>query len=106
MKQRQQEEAGMVCLFSALKGKEVISTADGKRLGQITDAELDLDERRITAIILPRSGGRSIFFEQTDEWRIPWEMIERIGEDVVLVKAAMASEIKEKRVLRLFTKRE
>lgn len=106
MEPRSCEETGKICLFSVLKGKEVISVADGKRLGQITDAEIDIDARRITAIILPQEGGRSLFFEQAEEWYIPWEMIERIGEDVVLVKAAMQSSKKEKRSLRLFAKRE
>ncbi len=100
------DSTGAVVLFSKLKEKEVVSIADGKRLGRIVDAEVDLDECRITAIILPQTGGRIAFFEKAEEWRIPWEMIERVGEDVILVKAAMMNEKKGRRGLRLFPKKE
>ncbi len=100
------DSIGAAVLFSKLKEKEVVSIADGKRLGRIVDAEVDLDERRITAIILPQGGGRIAFFEKAEEWRIPWEMIERVGEDVILVKAAMVNEKKSRRGLRLFPKKE
>ena len=98
------DSIGAAVLFSKLKAKEVVSIADGKRLGRIVDAEVDLAERRITAIILPQAGGRIAFFEKAEEWRIPWEMIERVGEDVILVKAAMMNEKKGRRGLRLFPK--
>lgn len=100
------DSIGVAVLFSKLKAKEVVSIADGKRLGRIVDAEVDLAERRITAIILPQAGGRIAFFEKAEEWRIPWEMIERVGEDVILVKAAMVNEKKGRRGLRLFPKKE
>lgn len=100
------DNIGAAVLFSKLKEKEVVSIADGKRLGRIVDAEVDLAERRITAIILPQAGGRIAFFEKAEEWRIPWEMIERVGEDVILVKAAMVNEKKGRRGLRLFPKKE
>ena len=100
------DSIGAAVLFSKLKAKEVVSIADGKRLGRIVDAEVDLAERRITAIILPQAGGRIAFFEKAEEWRIPWEMIERVGEDVILVKAAMVNEKKSRRGLRLFPKKE
>lgn len=106
MEQRSYKDAGGIYWFSKLKEKEVVSIADGKRLGRITDAEVDLDEQRITAIVLPGASGRLTFFEQEEEWCIPWEMIERIGEDVILVKAALLNEKKEKRGLRFFSKKE
>ena len=103
---RTYDDMSAVVLFSKLKEKEVVSIADGKRLGRIVDAEIDLAERRITAIILPHTNGRIAFFEKAEEWRIPWEMIERIGEDVILVKAVMMNEKKSRRGLRLFPKKE
>ena len=106
MESRTYEDMGSVILFSKLKEKEVVSITDGRRLGRIVDAEVDCDERRITAIILPQAGGRIAFFEKAEEWRIPWEMIACIGEDVILVKAAMMSEKKSRRGLRFFPKKE
>ncbi len=100
------DSASEVILFSKLKEKEVVSIADGKRIGRIVDAEVDFAERRITAIILPHTGGRIAFFEKAEEWRIPWEMIERVGEDVILVKAVMMNEKRGKRGFRAFLKKE
>ncbi len=106
MGSRTYDDMSAVVLFSKLKEKEVVSITDGKCLGRIVDAEIDLDERRITAIILPYAGGRIAFFEKAEEWRIPWEMIERVGEDVILVKAVMMNEKKGRRGLRFFPKKE
>ena len=103
---RTYKDTGAIVLFSKLKEKEVVSITDGRRLGRIVDAEVDCDEQRITAIILPQANGRIAFFEKAEEWRIPWEMIACVGEDVVLVKVAVPSEKKGRRSLRLFPKKE
>lgn len=100
------EEAGGICLLSQLKAKEVISIEDGKRLGHIADVEVDLRELCITALILVRDGGRLTWFDERQEVRIPWEKIERIGEDVVLVKAEMIAERRDKKGFRFFGKKE
>ena len=96
---------GVVILFSKLKEKEVVSIADGKRLGRIVDAEIDFGKRRITAVILPHAGSRIAFFEKAEELRIPWEMIEKIGEDVILVTEVAVSGKKEKRGFRTLLKK-
>ena len=102
---RTYKDTGAIVLFSKLKEKEVVSITDGKRLGRIVDAEVDCEEQRITAVILPQAGGRITFFEKAEEWRIPWEMIVCIGEDVILVKGSLMSEKKNERCLGLFPKK-
>ena len=42
--------------FCELRDKEVISVRDGRRLGFISDLEIDLCSGRINCIILPPSG--------------------------------------------------
>ncbi|MBC8014862.1 MAG: YlmC/YmxH family sporulation protein, partial [Sporomusaceae bacterium] len=41
---------------SDLKLKEVINTIDGKRLGGITDIEIDVESGKLVAIVVPGNG--------------------------------------------------
>lgn len=73
--------------ISDLRLREVINITDGRRLGPIKDIDIDLDEGRINAIILPFPGARLIgFFSRENEIVIPWDKIIRIGVDVILVE--------------------
>ncbi len=77
----------MLIKVSEMRDMEVISLHDGRRLGPIMDIEMDLDEGRILALILPEepAGGFSSLFRSARELWIPYEQIYRIGEDVILV---------------------
>lgn len=73
---------------SDLRSREIINTIDGRRLGLIKDIDIDLEEGRITAIILP--GVCSTRFlgllGKEEEIIVPWEKIIKIGLDVILVE--------------------
>ncbi len=72
---------------SELKQKEVINIRTGKRLGGISDYDLDLRSGRILGIAVPVSGGRfSILAKAEQDVYIPWESIKKIGDDVILVE--------------------
>jgi YlmC/YmxH family sporulation protein len=66
--------------------KDVINIVDGKKLGQISDIELDLRGGRIDAIVVPSPGRFFGFFPGGTDIVIPWRAIVKIGADVVLVK--------------------
>lgn len=71
--------------FTDLHCKEVICVSDGRRLGYISDARIDLPEGHILAIIVP---GPCRFFGlwgRKDEYVIPWHCIKKMGPDIVLV---------------------
>ena len=71
--------------FTELHCKEVICVNDGRRLGFITDARVELPEGNIVAIIVP---GRCRCFGllgRHEDYVIPWRCIRRIGPDIVLV---------------------
>ncbi len=76
----------MMLTFTMLKDKEVISVTDGRRLGFVIDAEIDHSSGRIISIILPPPGKYFTLFSGKENCRIPWECIERIGNDIILVK--------------------
>lgn len=70
---------------SDFRQKEVINMSDGKRLGFVSDVEIDLDTGKIDAIILPGVGKLFGLLGKDNEFAIPWEKIKKIGEDIILV---------------------
>ncbi|TLS50411.1 YlmC/YmxH family sporulation protein [Paenibacillus antri] len=72
--------------ISDFQTKDVINIVDGKKLGQISDIELDLRVGRIDSIVVPSSGRFFGFFGGGTDVVIPWRSIVKIGADVILVK--------------------
>lgn len=72
--------------ISDLRAREVINIADGRRLGPIKDIDIDLEQGRISAIILPGQGNRLLgLFGREEEIVVPWHKIRKIGVDVILI---------------------
>ncbi|MEG2003576.1 MAG: YlmC/YmxH family sporulation protein [Clostridia bacterium] len=76
----------MFLTYCELKDKEVVNCRDGKRLGYICDLEIDVCTGRIIKLILPPFGSFFCFAKSKDRICIPWENIEKIGDDIILVK--------------------
>ncbi|MCS7459275.1 YlmC/YmxH family sporulation protein [Paenibacillus doosanensis] len=72
--------------ISDFQTKDVINIVDGKKLGQISDLELDLRQGRIESIVVPNNSRFFGLFGGTTDVVIPWKNIVKIGMDVVLVK--------------------
>jgi YlmC/YmxH family sporulation protein len=72
--------------ISEFQSKDVINIADGKRLGRISDLELDLNQGRVRALVIPGSGKFFGFFSSGTDIVIPWSNIVKIGLDVILVR--------------------
>lgn len=68
--------------FSELRAKEVINTADGRKLGKICDMVFCYPENKILGFIVP--GNRGFGSKKTDFF-IDLKNIVKIGSDVVLV---------------------
>lgn len=71
--------------FTDLHCKEVICVCDGRRLGYISDARIDLPEGHILAIIVPGPCRFLGLWGRKDEYVIPWHCIRKMGPDIVLV---------------------
>ena len=80
---------------SDLKVKEVINIIDGKRLGAITDIEIDVESGKLTSIVVPGNGKFLGLFGRNEDVVIPWEKISKIGFDVILVETATFGELKQ-----------
>ncbi len=72
-----------MCKLTELRCKEVINICNGERLGFVGDLRIDSCSGRIVDIIIPR--GIPLPFCRHDDIIIPWNCIERIGEDAILV---------------------
>lgn len=73
--------------ISDFQTKDVINIVDGKKLGQISDLELDLRQGRIDSIVVPQfTKFLGMFGGGGTEVVIPWRNIVKIGADVVLVR--------------------
>ena len=94
----------MQLTLSELRQKDVINTRDGRSLGKVMDIEFCLCDGchpvtgghpgsgRISALIVPGGHRNGSFFHFCHVLRgeqevivIPWEMICKIGDDVILV---------------------
>ena len=71
--------------FTELQCKEVICVNDGRRLGYITDVQVEVPEGEIHAIIVPGPCRFLGLFGRHDDYVIPWCCVRRIGPDIVLV---------------------
>ncbi len=79
--------------ISDLRARDVVNILDGKKLGNIIDIDLDLENGRVISLVLPgRTRGFSIFSKREDIV-VPWNKIVRIGRDVVLVEVPVANDM-------------
>ena len=68
-----------------LKCKEVINICDGCRLGYVDDVEIRVPEGQVIAVIVYGPCRFFGLFGRGEEFYIPWECIQRIGDDIILV---------------------
>lgn len=75
------------CTLGELQNLEVICMDSGKRLGAISEIELDIQCGRILAIRVPKKLDWNRLFTRGEKryLRIRWENIERIGDDFIVI---------------------
>ena len=73
--------------FTQLQCKEVICISDGRRLGFISDVQVEVPEGKVCAIVVPGPARLLGLGGRGEDYLIPWEAIRRIGPDIVLVDA-------------------
>lgn len=72
---------------SELKMKDVIDVKRGKKLGFIDDVDIEIENGRINAFVVPAHQNRLFsFFTKKNDMVISWNEIKKIGEDVILVE--------------------
>jgi YlmC/YmxH family sporulation protein len=78
--------------ISDLRNRDVINILDGRKLGNIMDIDLDLENGRVLSLIMPGQSRRFNFLSRKEEVNVPWNKIVRIGRDVILVEIPLSYE--------------
>ena len=69
-----------------IREKEVINICDGEKLGNVCDIEFEERTGKIIALIIPGPCKILGIIGRDQEYIIPYECVQRIGADVVLVE--------------------
>ncbi|WP_017727220.1 YlmC/YmxH family sporulation protein [Halalkalibacterium ligniniphilum] len=72
--------------ISDLQAKDIVNMENGKRLGTITDLDIQLTTGKIGALVIGGTGRVMGLFGKDEEVVIPWKNIVKIGSDVILVE--------------------
>lgn len=80
-----QEVSVMQCRIRGLRRKEVINICDGCRLGYVSDVDIKVPEGQVVAIVVSGPGLFFGLFGRGEEFYVPWDCIQRIGDDIILV---------------------
>lgn len=70
--------------LSDLQNKDIINIIDGKKIGSIIDINID-SSGNMKGLVIEEGRSFPNFLGSKSEIEIPWEKIEKIGEDVILV---------------------
>ena len=71
--------------LSDLQNKDIVNMMDGRKIGNIIDINFNL-EGKMESLIVEKSKFLVSMFSTKDEIEVKWDKIEKIGEDVILVK--------------------
>ncbi|NPV52482.1 MAG: YlmC/YmxH family sporulation protein [Firmicutes bacterium] len=80
---------------SELRVKDVVNALDGRRLGPVSDLEIDIDTGQVKAVMVPGPPRFLGIIGRGNDYVIPWERIKRIGLDVILVEVSDAVDPRE-----------
>lgn len=72
--------------LSDLQHKDVVNMIDGKLVGNIIDVSINALSGSMEKLIVEKSKFFVSLFSNKNEIEIKWEQIEKIGEDVILVR--------------------
>ena len=69
--------------LSDLQDKDIVNISGGKKIGSIIDVNID-EEGTMRSLVVEES--KFTLFNNKNEMEVLWKQIEKIGEDVILVK--------------------
>ncbi len=75
----------MQCRIRELRCKEVVNICDGCRLGYVHDVEVRVPDGQVIAIVVLGPCRFFGIFGRGEEYYIPWENIQRVGSDIILI---------------------
>ncbi len=79
----------MFCSIQELRNKQIVSVETGSVIGYLNDIQIDTLSGKISNIIVFGKPKLLGFLGRENDMLIPWEQIEVIGEETILVKGPM-----------------
>lgn len=84
--------------YNELRCKEVVNVLNGARMGHVIDMIIDRNGKDVLGVVVP--GTRKLFRANEDIF-VPWNNIDKIGNDVILIaldvqSAACVAKVKSK----------
>lgn len=70
--------------LSDMQNKDIVSIKDGRKIGHIIDAEINMEGSIVYLVVEPKKSFKKIF-GNGNETKISFKDINKIGEDVILV---------------------
>jgi len=77
----------MICKVDELKDKQIVNVKNGAVIGNVSDIEINTDSGNITSLIIYGKNHFLGLFGRDNDIVIPWEEIEVIGAETILVKS-------------------
>ena len=74
--------------MEALRRKEIVNLKDGSKLGYADDAVLDVETARVLRLVVKGRARCFGLLGRQPDLLIPWEDIQVIGEDTILINMA------------------
>ena len=71
--------------LSELQRKDIVNIKNGKKIGRITDIELDPTNGYLIRFVIEPTHFIKNLFSQTEEITIKFTQIKKMGEDVILI---------------------
>ncbi|WLV25808.1 YlmC/YmxH family sporulation protein [Aciduricibacillus chroicocephali] len=73
--------------YREMSSKEIVNINEGARLGILgqTDLEIDRETGKINALIIPNYKWFGLK-KEGDEVKVAWSSIEKIGEDMIMIR--------------------
>ena len=76
----------IIVRLSDLQNKDIVNNMDGRNVGNIIDVKIDQISGAIVSLVVEPNKKMLSFMNRGVEEEISWKNIERIGEDVILVR--------------------
>lgn len=70
--------------LSELQTKDIVSIKDGRKIGKIIDVKID-EQGHILYFVIEQKRGLKNFMSSLGEANLEFNLIDKIGEDVILV---------------------
>jgi YlmC/YmxH family sporulation protein len=72
--------------FFDFKQKEVINIKDGSRLGYVNDFDFCHEKGHCKCLIVPGPARVFGIFGREQEYRVSWEHVKQVGDDLILIE--------------------